>query len=26
MRNYESDVNRAIIVMADREKLEKDVE
>jgi stage V sporulation protein AA len=26
MRNYESDVNKAIIVMADREKLEKDVE
>jgi stage V sporulation protein AA len=26
MRNYESDVNNAIIVMADREKLEKDVE
>jgi stage V sporulation protein AA len=25
MRNYESDVNKAIIVMADREKLEKDV-
>lgn len=26
MRNYENDVNQAIIVMADREKLEKDVE
>jgi stage V sporulation protein AA len=26
MRNYEYDVNQAIIVMADREKLEKDVE
>jgi stage V sporulation protein AA len=26
MRNYENDVNQAIIVMADREKLEKDVQ